>query len=116
LWRIAAKSPMTFRNWIKPKSPASASPAASVSERWASMEAARIQKKMKISTTMLALANQKPNAERFELKRYEPAPGVVPADQLKSALAMDAAPYDYLNRCGGFGGYTGFPGYPYLAE
>lgn len=107
---------MTFRRWFKPKSPASARPAASVSERWADMEAARLQKKMKISTTALALANQQPEAEKFELKRYEPAPGVVPAADLPAVLAQDATPYDYLNQSTGFGGYSGFPGYPYLAE
>jgi len=96
---------MTFRDWFKPKSPASAIPAAP-----------KKRARMKISPTTLALANQKTEPEKFELKRYEPAPGVVPADQLQSVLAQDATPYDYLNQCGGFGGYSGFPGYPYLAE
>lgn len=95
---------MTFRDWFKPKSPASASPAAP-----------KKRARMKISDMQLAMARITPKAERFELKRYEPAPGVVPADQLKHALAMDATPYDYLSQTG-FGGYSGFPGYPYLAE
>lgn len=96
---------MTFRDWFKPKSPASASPAAP-----------KKRARMKISSTALALANQKPEVEKFELKRYEPAPGVVPAADLPAVLAQDATPYDYLNQCGGFGSYSGFPGYPYLAE
>lgn len=96
---------MTFRDWFNPKSPASASPVAPKKRR-----------SMKISPMTLALAGTAPESERFELKRYEPAPGVVPADQLQSVLAQDATPYDYLNQCGGFGGYSGFPGYPYLAE
>lgn len=96
---------MTFRDWFKPKSPASASPAAP-----------KKRARMKINSVVLALASQKPEPEKFELKRYEPAPGVVPTADLPAVLAQDATPYDYLNQCGVFGGYSGFPGYPYLAE
>jgi uncharacterized protein len=96
---------MTSRNRLKPKSAASVS-----------LAAPKKRARMKIAAAMLARAMEKPETERFELKRYEPVPGVVPADKLQEVLAQDATPYDYLNQNGGFGGFSGFPGYPYLAE
>lgn len=63
---------------------------------------------------MAALA--KPEVERRELATYQPAPGVVPADKLAGALAMDATPYNYLSGLGAYGCANGFPGYPYLSE
>ncbi|UCL84508.1 DUF1073 domain-containing protein [Pseudomonas sp. HS-18] len=54
-----------------------------------------------------------PAMQRIDLAPYEPPPGVVPAAQLKSAMAMDSTPYTYLNLTGFSGG---FPGYPYLAD
>ena len=56
---------MTFRDWFKPKSPASASPAAP-----------KKRARMKISDALLARVASKPEPEKFELKRYEPAPGL----------------------------------------
>jgi phage-related protein (TIGR01555 family) len=73
-------------------------------------------RKMSISAMAVAMAGTAPTRERFEFKTYEPAPGVVPAKDLKSVLAMDSTPYGYLNELGGLGCFTGFPGYPYLAE
>lgn len=64
----------------------------------------------------LVAALVKPEVERRELVTYRPAPGVVPADKLESALAMDATPYAYVAGLGGYGCNNGFPGYPYLAE
>jgi phage-related protein (TIGR01555 family) len=96
---------MTSRNRTQPKARTSAQPASP-----------KDVKRMKISSHLLALAMQKPAAEKFELKRYEPAPGVVPPASLDAALAMDDTPYNYINNMMGISGYTGFPGYPYLAE
>lgn len=52
------------------------------------------------------------------LEAYKPAPGVVPKDRMKQALAADATPYDYLLQQTYFSQAleNGFPGYPYLAQ
>lgn len=46
------------------------------------------------------------------IEPYEPPAGVIPADRIQSAMAMDSTPYDYVNAA-----YCGarFKGYPHLA-
>lgn len=105
---------MSFSRWFKPEKVAPAPTAARVSDRWARMEQAGDRsKQMSISASVVERARSVPADERKALKSYDPAPGVVPADQLKSVLAMDATPYSYLNSQNIYGG---FPGYPYLSE
>lgn len=73
------------------------------------------KERMRINQMVLAKAMEttSPALKRIDLAPYEPPRGVVPTDQLKSAMAMDSTPYDYLNLTGFSGG---FPGYPYLAD
>lgn len=52
--------------------------------------------------------------EKGKLSAYEPMPGVVPADKIKSVMAMDSIPYGHVNDLFVFN--NGFLGYPYLAE
>lgn len=69
---------------------------------------------MKINATLLAEAGAKPAPAEFA--KYEPPAGVVPADQKATLMAMDSAPYEFLNAVGYQYGYQAFPGYPYLAQ
>lgn len=56
-----------------------------------------------------------PQEIHAEFKRYEPLPGVIPANKVTSTLAMDATPYDMLNQMSIGAEYSGFMGYPQLA-
>lgn len=70
---------------------------------------------MRISAMAMARAREtgRPGLQRFELRPYEPPPGVIPAADRSAVLAMDSTPYGYLNAVG-FA--NGFPGYQYLAD
>jgi hypothetical protein len=73
-------------------------------------------KPRKISDSMLAASRISPQATlaaRQQIERYAPPPGVIPAGEEQSVLAMDSTPYDYVNTVHSDGAY--FPGYPYLA-
>ncbi|MFJ3048502.1 DUF1073 domain-containing protein [Herbaspirillum chlorophenolicum] len=68
---------------------------------------------MRISPTLVALSARNVAVEpQQEFKPYEPPPGVVPAGQLKEAMAMDSTPYEYVSQtfC-----HAHFRGYPFLA-
>lgn len=68
---------------------------------------------------LLALAGPAKEAPKPNpVERYLPAPGVVPTDQEKAVVAMDATPYDYLQSASYLGMTleNSFPGYPYLAQ
>jgi len=67
------------------------------------------------SSALLKAPKVKKSPFARELGPYEPMPGVVPAEKLTQAMAMDSTPYDYVN---GVYGSTDlfFPGYQVLAE
>jgi len=67
------------------------------------------------SSALLKAPKAKKSPFARELGPYEPMPGVVPAEKLTQAMAMDSTPYDYVN---GVYGSTDlfFPGYQVLAE
>lgn len=74
------------------------------------------RKRLALDGLLAKLSTSKEEApiSRRKLQRYIPAPGVIPQAQVKSVLACDSTPYDYINAQAGLQ-YT-FPGYPYLAE
>jgi hypothetical protein len=75
------------------------------------------RRRVKVTTAAIlqALA-EKDAAERVQHTTYVPMPGVIPADQQQSALAMDDMPYGSIYSMSGTGLYGSFPGYPVLAE
>ena len=75
-------------------------------------ELAPVEKKFRVTSTMLAA--MKTPSKTVTIAPYFPPPGVVPASNRQSALALDATPYDYVN--GVYGGTASFQGYPYLAN
>jgi phage-related protein (TIGR01555 family) len=67
-------------------------------------------KQRKISASALAESKRKPDS--VEIEPYAPPKGVIPANEVKTALAMDSTPYGYVNTVYADGH---FKGYPYLA-
>lgn len=72
----------------------------------------------KINQRALAKSRVVQSEDYYQFAQYEPPPGVIPAEQKSTLMAMDSTPYQYLNESAMFAcQYVQyhFPGYPVLA-
>lgn len=79
-------------------------------------ETPKPQARRRIDATLMARSRQtiqeSKDGEDARIEPYAPPPGVIPAADVQTALAMDSTPYDFVNQV--YGGQH-FKGYPYLA-